>query len=1068
MWIVRLALRRPFTVAVSTILIFLGGFLCVRSMQVDIFPVIDLPVIGVVWNYPGVSALDMERRVTLLSERGISTTVNGVSRIESQSIPGISLLRVYFEPGADVGSALAQISAVSAASLRVMPPGMTPPVLLPFNASNVPVTQLTISSQIIPEEKLFDYGLNFIRIRLFTLPGLSVPAPYGGKNRQINVYTDPVKMQAKELSPIDVVNALNTSNIILPAGDARIGDFDYNVALNASPEQVEDFAKIPLKVVDDKVVTIGDVGRVVDGFADQTNIVRVNGKRATYLNILKKSDASTISIVDSIKDILPLIKQTSPEGMNIKLDFDQSVFVRSAIYSVLREGLIASILVSLMLFLFLGSWRNMIVVCTSIPCAIFVGIIGLKFTGNSINIMTLGGLSLAIGMLVDDATVEVENIHRNRMLGLPLTKAILTGASQIALPAIMATLAICIVFFPVVLITGPAKFLFTPMALSVVISMLASYVLSRTLVPLLARLLLEHENHHAPTKLFERFSKGFDRLQNAYGNMLAKIMGHRRFALSVVGALLMITLPLPFIVGTDFFPTSDTGLMKFHFRAPTGIRIESTELLIEQVEKRIAHIIPKDELDTVNVMIGVPTSYNLAFIPTDNANGMDAEVTVSLKKDHAPTAKYVTQIRADLAKNFPGSSVYFLSPDIVSQILNFGLTSPIDVQIEYTDLDKSLAYAQKLVSRMQAIPGAADVTIKQVLDYPTLKLDVDRIRAARMGISQRDVANSMLISLSSSFMVGPSYYLNPSNNVNYTVVVKTPLEKITSVADLVGTPVVTEGAYPVSDSLSPPADLPMPPGERLSNLADVKTTTAYSFLSHNNVQRVLDVTMNVDGRDLGSVSSALHKEIAKLGELPVGMKITVRGQGEVMNSSFKSLGLGLIIAILLVYLLMVIFFQSWLDPFIVMVAAPGALTGIMWMLLCTGTTINVVSFMGSIMAIGIAASNSILLVSFANDLRIHENLGPIDAALTAGKTRLRPILMTALAMILGMLPAALGLGEGGEQNAPLGRAVIGGLIVATFVTLFVVPVIYSLLRVGPPTKHLLDEKLRTEEAGLHL
>lgn len=1064
MWIVRLALRRPYTIAVMALLILLGGILCLKGMLIDIFPAIDIPVVGIVWNYPGLSAQDMERRVTLYSERGITTTVNGISKIESNSLPGIGTIRVFFQPGADIGAAIGQISATSSTSLRQMPPGMQPPAIIQFNASNVPVAQITISSPTIPEEKLYDYGLNFIRLKLFTVPGLAIPAPYGGKSRQINVDVEPTVLNSKGLSPYDVVSALQAQNIILPAGSARIGNFEYNVALNSSPDWVEEFKKIPVKTIGSEVVTIGDVAQVSDAYADQTNVVRVNGRRATYLNILKKSDASTLSVVNQTKAAVPQIEAAAPKGMKLKVDFDQSVFVRSAIMSVLREALISSGLVSLMILLFLGSWRNVVVVCTSIPLAILTAIIGLKMTGNSINIMTLGGLSLAIGMLVDDATVAVENIHRNRGLGLPLTKAILVGAEQIALPAIMATLAICIVFFPVVLITGPAKFLFTPMALSVVFSMMASYVLSRTLVPLLSRMLLEHENHDEGHEKFPRFAAFFKRLETAYGNLLQKFLAYRSFILWSALSVFLVTLLSLFVVGRDFFPVSDTGLMKLHFRAPSGTRIEETEKLVAQVENHIRQIVPENEIETINSMLGVPVYFNLAFVPTDNVNGGDAEIFIALKEDHRPTGGYVRKIREDLSRSFPGSVISFQSPDIVSQVLNFGLSAPIDVQIEGSDITKSYAYAQTLMQKMKVIPGLVDVALKQVYESPTLRMDVDRVRAAQVGISQRDVANSMLTSLSGSSMVAPSFYLNPMNNVSYPVVVKVPMQKLSSVGDLLITPVTPGAGAGRGDGVV--GSLPQAQTQRLGNLATLRPAEEMSSVSHTNVQRVLDVTANVEGRDLGSVSSALQKEIDKLGTLPPGVKITVRGQGEVMNDSFGSLGLGLIIAVALVYMLMVVLFQSWLDPFIVMVAVPGALVGILWTLLLTGTTINVSSFMGSIMAVGIAASNSILMVSFANEVRVEKGLSPIQAALEAGVTRLRPILMTACAMILGMLPAALALGEGGEQNAPLGRAVIGGLIVATFVTLFVVPVIYSLLRVEMPAKHTLDEKLKAEEEGL--
>jgi len=1086
MWIVRYALKRPYTIAVACMLIFLMGVLSLRSMLVDIFPVINIPVVGVVWTYNGLSAEDMERRVIIISERAYSSTVNGISRIESQSIPGIGLLRIYFQPDTDIGSAIAQISAVSQTILRITPPGMTPPIVIQFNASNLPVVQMTLESETLPEEKIFDYALNFIRIKLFTIPGLSTPAPYGGKQRQVNIDVSPEVLSSKGLSPADVVTALQASNVILPAGTARIGKFEYNVLLNSSPSAVELFGQIPVKIVGGRPILLGDVARISDSFADQENVVRVNGHRATYLNILRKANASTLAVVAAVRKAIPEIEAVAPKGLGVKLNFDQSVFVRAAISSVLREAVISSILVSIMILAFLGSWRSVLVVCTSIPLAIMVGIIGLSATNNSINIMTLGGLSLAIGMLVDDATVEVENIHRNRSLGHPLTVAILRGASQIALPAIMATLAICIVFFPVTLLTGPARYLFVPMALSVVFSMLASYVLSRSLVPTLARMLMQHEHHegsaesgktqHVELNAFESWMENFNKRREVwfenfrarYLKLLGTLMDRRRFTLTIFFCLLGITAFLPFVVGTDFFPATDTGIMKLHFRAPSGTRIEETEKLMERVEQIIHQIVPPKELDTINVMIGVPTSYNLSFVQTDNVSTMDAEILIALKESHHATAGYVRKIRQALTEEFPGSTINFQSADIVSQVLNFGLSAPIDVQVEFSDITKAYQYARAVRDKLRLIPGTADVTIKQAFDYPTLRMNVDRIRAAEMGLTQRDIANSMITSLSSSLQVAPSYFLNPKNSVNYSVAVKVPLTKLTTISDLLDTP-ISPGSFSPNTidpgGLPSPTNLPEAQTQRLGNVSTLESLSTLEQVNHSNVQRVVNVTSNVEGRDLGTVYSHIQKAVQSLGKLPAGMRITVRGQGQTMTEAFGQLGLGLIISIFLVYLLMVVLFQSWLDPFIVIVAVPGALMGILWMLLISGTTINVESFLGSIMAVGIASSNSILLVSFANAMRVEKGMNAVEAALEAGKTRIRPVLMTALAMLLGMLPAALALGEGGEQNAPLGRAVIGGLLVATVVTLFIVPVVYSLLRQELPTLHLLDLTFKAESEG---
>ncbi len=919
-------------------------------------------------------------------------------------------------------------------------------------------------------------------MRLFTIPGLSTPAPFGGKNRQIMVDIDPNALQARGLSPADVVNTLQSSNVIIPAGTARIGDKEYNVLTNSSPRAVEEFNTIPIKVVGTSPVYLGDVAKVSDSYAEQANIVRVNGRRATYMAILKHADASTLAVVEATRDTLPIIKDVAPKGLDLKIDFDQSVFVRAAVEGVAREAILGSLLVSLMIFIFLGSWRSMIVVCASIPLAIFTSIIGMKLVGYSINIMTLGGLALAIGMLVDDATVEVENIHRNRALGKPLLIAILTSASQVALPAIVATLAICVVFFPVILLSGPAKFLFTPLAFAVVAAMLASYLLSRTLVPTLSDMLLGGDHHggeeDAPrskppgrvARILAGFNQrrdiAFDRFRNAYGRTLENVLAHRTFTLVVGGLVLIATSGLIFVVGMDFFPAVDTGIMKLHFRAPAGTRIEETEKLVQKVEQRIRELIPADEIETINDMIGIPTFYNLAFVQTDNVAGMDADILISLKKNHHPTPLYRKKLRAALNKEFPGSSFYFQPADIVTQVLNFGLNSAIDVQIEGADLSTSYKYARRLRDEMKTIPGLEDVHINQALDYPALQVDVDRVRAADLGMTQQNVAQSMLIALSSSSLTAPSYFLNPVNSVNYTVAAQIPFQIINSIYNLQTIPLTP----PANQALLQPQSLPQPTStpqlaaQTLANVASVRHTVTPENINHYTVQRVLNVDASLGTRDLGSVARDIQSKIAGLGKLPPGTFITLRGQNEVMNESFRGLGMGLILAILLVYFLMVVLFQSWLDPFIIMMAVPGAIVGILWMLVLTGTTINVESLMGAIMAVGIAQSNSILLVSFANDMRIEQETSAHEAVLEAGKTRLRPVLMTALAMIIGMLPMALAMGEGGEQNAPLGRAVIGGLIVATAVTLFIVPLFYSLLRTNLPSKHLLEKRFR-ERSG---
>ncbi len=1076
MWIVKLALRNPYAMAVVAAVILLLGVISVQGMIVDIFPVINIPVVGVVWTYPGLPAEDMETRVVFPAERGYTTTVNGISRMESESIPGVGLIQIYFEPGADIGSAVAQITSSSLTSLRVMPPAITPPNIVQFNASNVPVAQLTLTSESLTEATLFDYAQNFVRLSLFTIPGLSTPAPYGGLQRQINVDVDPGRLYARGLSPQDIVTALNASNLIIPAGTARIGDLEYIVQLNSSPKRVEEFKNFPVKVVGGMPVTLGQVAHVVDAYADQTNLVRINGKRATYLNILKKAEASTLKVVDAMRAAIPKILSTAPPGMNLNVAFDQSTFVRASIQSVLREGLIAAVLVSTMIFIFLGSWRSVFIVCLSIPLSILSSIIFLNVTGNSLNIMTLGGLSLAIGMLVDDATVEIENIHRNVSLSPSITVAILNGASQVALPAIVSTLSICLVFSPVGLLVGPARYLYMPLALSVVFAMLASYVLSRTLVPTLARMLMPAEygaraENGARKSRIERYNEKRDKWIEAarerYGMILSRILEHPFLALGIFSVFFAMTILLPLLViGQDFFPATDTGLMRLHVRARSGLRIEESEKLIERVENRIRELIPPAELQTINSTIGIPLTYNLAFVPTDNVGAMDSEVLIELQTDHRPTVEYQKKIRTALAADFPGVQTYFQPADIVSQVLSFGLSAPIDIQIQSQDIQEAYVFARKIRDKLQQIPGAVDVNIKQVFDYPTLNVDVDRVRAAKVGIRQFDIASSLLVSLSSSSLISPSFYLNPDNHVNYFVVTKTPLPLVSSIDQLLGTPVTPPSAVNILQSvpIQMPGQFPSASSQTLGNLAKVSTVTTLNEINHHNVQRVVDVTANVEDRDLGSTASDIRRAINGLGKLPRGMVITILGQSDVMQSSFARLGLGILFAVVLVYLLMVILFQSWIDPFIIMGALPGAFAGILWMLAITGTTINVVSLMGSIMAVGIAVSNSILMVSFANEIRgDNPKLTSTEAALQAGKTRLRPVIMTALAMILGMIPMALGLGEGGDQNAPLGRAVIGGLLFATLTTLLIVPVIYANLRKGPPTKEVIQKNFKKEE-----
>ena len=1067
--LVRLALRRPYTSAVMAVLIVLMCALSVSRMLVDIFPVIDIPVVEVAWSYGGLSAEDMERRIVFLAERNYSTSVNGIERIESESMPGAGLIKIYFQQGADIGSAIAQITAANDNIMHFMPPGVAAPFVIQFDASNLPVVQMILGSATLPEQQLYDFGVNFIRTRLFTIPGLSVPAPFGGMQRMIVIEADPARLSAQSLSAADLVQSLQTSNVIVPAGLARIGEREYNVGLNSSPTEVESFRDLPVGIRNGVPIKLSDVANVSDSFAVQTNIVHVDGHRATYLPILKHSDASTLDVVNATRGMLPLIQSVAPKGMKLDLAFDQSVFVRAAVANVLREAAVSSILVSLMILVFLGSWRSTAIVSISIPLSIAAGLVGLFLTGQTINLMTLGGLALAVGLLVDNATVVVENIHRNQGLGKTLPVAIVDGAAEVIQPLTVATLAICIVFFPVVLLTGPARFLFIPLAITVVLAMLASYVLSFTLLPTFARYILsEHEPHEGEgVSLVVWFERQFARLRDAYGRSLAAVLRQRVFVLSTAGLAMIVSGGLALVIGSDFFPTADVGIIKLHMRAPPGNRVETTERQVLDVEKRIRSIIPASELQTINDLIGAPNSYNLAFVPSDNVSGSDAEILIALKTPHEPTQDYMRKMRADLPMAFPGTAFYFQNADIVNQVLNFGLSAPIDIQIQDANFNRSFAVAQKLLHSLKMIPGVADAHLVQAFNFPGLQVNVDRLRAAEVGVTQKDISGNLLTSLSSSAGVSPSYFLNPANNVTYQVSVQVPLAKMTSISDLLTIPI---SSGPPQSSLSPQVGQsvapPSEPASRLSDIAEIFPVSNVQSMNHYTVQRVVDVAANIDGRDLGGVATDIRKAIAEAAKgLPSTTRIDLRGQAETMDASFQRLALGLALAIFLVYALLVILFQSWVDPLIIMVAVPGALVGIGWMLALTGTSINVESLMGAIMSVGISVSNSILVVSFANDIRVRENLSPIDAVIEAGRTRLRPVLMTALAMVIGMLPMALGLGDAGEQNAPLGRAVIGGLAIATLATLFLVPVVYTVLRKKPPRLHELDKRFFEETAG---
>jgi len=1051
-WIVKLALRRPYTFVVMAILMVVLGAVAIASMPTDIFPHIDIPVVSVVWSYTGMSPQEMADRITTISERAMTTTVNDIEHMESTSYYGVSVIRMYFHENVRVEMAIAQITALCQTILRPLPPGTFSPLIVAFDASSVPILQLGLQSDSLSEQQLYDYGQNFIRTQLATVQGASIPLPYGGKSPAIMVDIDPNALYAKHLSATDISNAMNLQSPVLPAGTAKIGDREYVVQMNSSPLTVQGLNDLPIRTVNGATLYMRDVAQIRSGYQVQTNIVRANGRRSALLTVLKNGKASTLAIVNAVKEELPRVMASLPQDLQVKQLFDQSLFVRAAIGGALREAGIAAALTGMMILLFLGSWRSTLIVCISIPLSILTSLIVLSILGQTVNVMTLGGLALAVGILVDDATVEIENIHRNMGQRKPITRAILDGAQQIAVPAFVSTLSICIVFVPVLLLTSTAKFLFTPLAMAVVFAMLTSYLLTRTLVPTMVHYLLKGEaelyqkgegGHAAESqgviwRVHHAFNRRFEGLRERYRGVLEWTLDHRAvvagaFAVFVVGSLL-----LSLVVGRDFFPYVDSGQMRLHVRATEGTRIEETERIFAQIEAEIRHIIPASEISEILDNIGIPTSgVNLAFGDTATIAASDGDIMIALdpKQQSKGTQEYTRILRNDLRARFPDETFFFQAANITNQILNFGLPMPIDVQIVGRDAARNYEMAREIRRKVAAIPGAVDVFIRQEVATPTVVLNVDRDRASESGLTQRDVANSVLISLSSSGQVAPNQWLNPQNGVSYNVAVQTPQYRVDSFDALSRTPVT-----PSTDSGT----------QLLGNLARIERTRTTGLVNHYNVQPVFDVYANADQRDLGGVSSDIQKIIDSYSEkLTEGTRIEMLGQVETMRRSFFRLGIGVIFAILLVFLLMVVNFQSWTDPFIILMAIPGALAGILWMLYLTGTTINVPSMMGSIMAIGVATANSILLVVFANDERA-EGKDALEAALSAGFTRMRPVIMTALAMIIGMLPMALSMGEGGEQNTPLGRAVIGGLLVATFTTLFFVPIMYSLLRKKAP------------------
>jgi multidrug efflux pump subunit AcrB len=1051
MWIVRLALRRPYTFVVMAILILAMGIVSIERTSTDIFPNIDIPVVSIIWNYNGLVPEQMADRIVSITERNLTTIVDNIQHVESQSLYGIAVVKVFLQPNASIDRAIAQITASSQTQLRQLPEGTTPPLVIAYSASSVPVMQLALSGQGLSEQQLNDYGLNFIRTQLITVPGTAVPYPYGGKQRQVQVDLNPAELQSKGLSALDVVNAISAQNLILPTGTSKIGSKEYNVDIpNAAPQTIAELNQIPIKTVGNTTIYMKDVAWVRDGFPPQTNIVRVNGQRSVLLTIQKAGDASTLKVISGIKALLPQIATTLPKQLKMKPLADQSIFVLGAINGVVREALIAACLTALMILIFLGSWRSTLIIATSIPLAILTSIVVLSLIGQTINIMTLGGLALAVGILVDDATVEVENINRNREAepDKPLDEVIVDSAMQIATPAFVSTLSICIVFAPMFLLSGVARYLFLPLAEAVVFAMLASYFLSRTIVPTMAKYLLRGQkvgNHGLPSRnvlvrLQQKFESAFEGFRNAYRGVLERCLHHRRaFLLTFFAACLGSLVAIIPWLGQDFFPTVDAGSFKLHMRGPTGMRIEDRALMCGRVEDSFREQIPACEMDGIIDNIGLPYSgINLSYSNSAPIGTSDADIMVTLSPKHHPTENYVQQLRLSLAKDFPGVTFAFLPSDMVTQILNFGLPAPIDIQVIGHDLEGDRVWADQVLEKIRSVPGAVDLRVQQPFDQPYLHMRVERTKAQELGFSAHDIAQNLLVSLSGSFQTSPTYWLDPRSGVSYSIATQTPQYRADTLQDLVNTPVT--GTNPSS------------PPSLMASLVSTQRGAGMAVVSHYDVAPTIDIFGSADGRDLGGIARDINKIIdSERGQLPRGSHVVVRGQVQTMKSSYSGLLIGLLFAIALDYLLIVVNFQSWLDPFIMISALPAALAGIAWFLLITHTTLSVPALMGTIMCMGVATANSILVVSFATE-QMAEGKDAISAALEAGFTRFRPVLMTALAMIIGMVPMALGLGDGGEQNAPLGRAVIGGLIFATVSTLLFVPTFFSVLH-GSSRKH---------------
>src|ERR1700761_1861797 len=1041
MWIVKLALNRPYTFIILALLILIMSPVIILRTPTDIFPNINIPVIAVAWQYTGLNPEEMEGRLTTPFEKAATTLVDNVQHVESTTYNGVSVVKLFLQPTASIDTANAQVTAVSQQELRALPPGTLPPEIINFSASSVPILQLGVSGKGLDEQQLADLSQNAVRPQLVTVPGAVLPLPYGGKSPQISVNMDQNLMQSKGVSPGDLLAALNAQNVVLPSGTAKIGSLEYDVRTNSAPRTIDELGMLPIKKVNGAVVYVRDVATVSSGYAFQTNIVRQDGHRGVLLSVLKAGNASTLSVVKGVRDLLPRVQQIVPPNLKITPLSDQSVFVRAAVSGVIREAVIAAALTALMIVLFLGSWRSTIIIAISIPLSILSSVIILSLMGETINTMTLGGLALAVGILVDDATVTIENIERFLENGYPLRQAILDGAAQIAVPALVSTLCICIVFLPMFFLQGVSRYLFAPLAEAVMFAMIASYILSRTLVPTIAMYLLRPKEHGAtrnPLVVFQRgFEAGFERVRGGYQILLTRLVFARKFFVpAFLGVCLCGFLLLPFL-GQDFFPSTDSGEFILHFRARTGTRIEETARMADQIEASIRSKIPGKEVNNILDNLGLPYSpYNTMHLTSGVVGSEDGDILVSLNEKHHPTANYVRQLRRDLPREFPGTEFYFLPADITTQILNFGLPAPIDIQLQSDDLDASTRQATAMLDELRQVPGLVDIRIQQPMDYPTLNVSVDRTKAEQGGYTARDVAESMLNSLSSSFQITPMFFLNYKNGVAYNLAAQTPQYHMSTLQDIQN--------IPINSSLAAPRATP----EVLGDLTSIQRGHEMAVVSHYNIRRVIDIYGAVQDRDLGAVGKTVEAIVHRhQSQLPRGMFVSLRGQVQTMRSSYISLLGGLVFAIVLVYMLIVVNFQSWLDPFIIITALPAALAGIVLFLFLTHTTLSVPALMGAIMCMGVATANSILVVSFAKE-RLAEHGDAILAAIEAGATRFRPVCMTALAMIIGMVPMALGFGDGGEQNAPLGRAVIGGLICATMATLVFVPAVFAMLHRG--------------------